>query len=49
MVNASIEYYFGGDDLDVILSLIDDVSYEDERFEQELCEALDDVCSEPKD
>ena len=49
MVNASIVDYFGGDNLDVILSLIDDVSCEDERFEQELCEALDDVCSEPKD
>ena len=31
------------------MSLIDDVSCEDEQFEQELCETLDDVCSEPKD
>ena len=35
--------------MDVFLSLIDEVGCEDERFEQELCEALDDVCSEPKD
>ena len=48
-ITTHIQDYFGWDDLGVILSLIDDVSCEDERFEHELFEALGDVCSEPKD